>query len=92
MHRALLIHEVVIAIARGLSGSYCSADIAALARTCRAFCEPALDALWACPSDYHLAQTMSEKLWKNEELPLAYGGETKSVVVSTIYARFPHTY
>ncbi|EIW85527.1 hypothetical protein CONPUDRAFT_142055 [Coniophora puteana RWD-64-598 SS2] len=44
MHRALLIAEVAHAIAfHQLSKK----DLVALARTCRLFCDPALDALWA---------------------------------------------
>lgn len=53
MHRCLSVTEIVSIICAELSaedtanGHRCLGSLAALARTCRAMQEPALDALWA---------------------------------------------
>lgn len=67
MHRCLQIPELVLQIAEELhpgykdspaeggttpSGSEGAADVAALARTCRAFLGPALDVLWYTQHDF----------------------------------------
>ena len=45
MHRALFIREILFHICSALDRD-CKADLAALARTCQTFKEPALDVLW----------------------------------------------
>jgi hypothetical protein len=70
MHRALRIPEIVRAIAGELSqpgpdaaGYNPAQSLAALARACRAFSEPALDLLWERPALWNLATLMREELW-----------------------------
>jgi hypothetical protein len=63
MHRALHIQEVVAAIIGHVQSQRCNPTLAALARTCYAFTELALDALWEQPLPWYLAMTMSEDLW-----------------------------
>jgi hypothetical protein len=63
MHRALCIPEVVAIIVEQMWSMH---DIVALARTCRTFTEPALNALWEEPPLWYLAKTMSENLWTIE--------------------------
>jgi hypothetical protein len=68
MHRALLINELVESIIRHLvaltpEGTYTdTATLSSLARTCRALSEPALDAMWAKPDLWNLAQTIDSDL------------------------------
>jgi hypothetical protein len=70
MHRALLVLEIVEAIVRelGLLQSRLS-DVLALAKTCRALSEPALDAIWARPPLDALARCMSRHLWSMASEP-----------------------
>jgi hypothetical protein len=66
----LLIREIVEAIVRelGLLQSRLS-DVLALAKTCRALSEPALDAIWARPPLDALARCMSPHLWETASEP-----------------------
>jgi hypothetical protein len=66
MHRPLHLQEVVAIIVGHLLTRHRNATLAALARTCHAFTDPALDALWEQPSLWYLAKTMSENLWTIE--------------------------
>jgi hypothetical protein len=70
MHRALCIPEVVMAVVQNFAMHKYDRELEdkrvlyALARTCRAFSEPALDCLWAVPDLCDLALLMSEDIWK----------------------------
>jgi hypothetical protein len=58
-HRALAIQELVAAIVAHAD----ERSTAALARTSRSLCEPALDSLWEMPKVWDLAQRMRPQLW-----------------------------
>jgi hypothetical protein len=70
MHHALYIPEVVALIILYVKPRHRrrqgDSNLAALARTCHAFSDPALDELWEEPSLWYLAKTMSENLWRIE--------------------------
>jgi hypothetical protein len=65
MHRALCIPEVVTAVVQNFAMHKYDRELEdkrvlyALARTCRAFSEPALDCLWAVPDLWDLALLMN---------------------------------
>jgi hypothetical protein len=73
MSRALLIPEIALAVVQELGSSGegeqppAKAVLIALARTCRALSEPALDVLWAEPQLWDLAVLMPADIWKIEE-------------------------
>jgi hypothetical protein len=72
MHRALLIEEIVARIAIEVDRK----TAWALAQTCRAFTEPALDAVWAITTYPRvLAGLMSEHLWTIDKPPKGRIGE-----------------
>jgi hypothetical protein len=70
MHHALHIPEVVAFVILHVKSRrrrrQGDSNLAALARTCHAFSDPALDALWEEPPLWHLARTMSERLWTTD--------------------------
>ncbi|KAH9834014.1 uncharacterized protein C8Q71DRAFT_859688 [Rhodofomes roseus] len=63
MHRALTIQELVCLIAGEVDGKHA---LRALALTCRAFHEPALDGLWFFPNDglVNLVKVLPTDLWE----------------------------
>jgi hypothetical protein len=65
MHRALLLTEIVERITSDLDseGRDGLRALTALARTCRALSEPALDIVWSEALPCHLAPRMNEDLW-----------------------------
>ncbi|KAJ7438137.1 hypothetical protein B0H11DRAFT_2105828 [Mycena galericulata] len=89
MHRALQVPELVQAICSqvlletrddywpiGESGRQSRCDLAALARTCKNFQEPALDRLWSHQTTFaHILSCMPRDLWNGPVLP-AHGSET----------------
>jgi hypothetical protein len=89
MHRALLIEEVVFAIINDLDFRYGRGAVVTLARTCRAFSEPALNVIWARPSLWCLAQLMPRDIWAvNEHIPAGDPRRKfKGVLVGFSYAR-----
>jgi hypothetical protein len=87
MHRALLWSEIVDSIFSFLRAEHraaydsAPASMAALARTCRALSEPALDIIWEHASPWNLAQCMDTEIWNMRETTLA-GGRTSMTLVS----------
>ncbi|KAF8125009.1 hypothetical protein EV363DRAFT_1270918 [Boletus edulis] len=79
MHRALEIQEILLNIFGHCH--YPTTDLAALARTCRAFKDPALDVLWETLPDLSpLAQCVpeaSQLLWAARGDPESYCGPSK---------------
>ncbi|KAH7902903.1 hypothetical protein BJ138DRAFT_991489, partial [Hygrophoropsis aurantiaca] len=64
MHRVLLIHEIQLCIFNQIPFKQ---TLNALARTCQAFSETALDVLWSDLDCFpRLIQCMPEDLWKRE--------------------------
>jgi hypothetical protein len=61
-------------------------DIVALARTCGAFTEPALDALWANPPSWKLSQQIPRILWELLDGPLLQGSTYQC---HTVLVRLP---
>ncbi|KAJ7206659.1 hypothetical protein GGX14DRAFT_568205 [Mycena pura] len=53
MHRCLRIHEIITEISSHFDSSSESGDLSALARTCHAFQDPALDELWRTQETIH---------------------------------------
>jgi hypothetical protein len=88
MHRALQIREVVDAIIRELNDSRLISELVTFACTCRAFCEPALDVLWASPPNGKLARQMPEDLWIIAHAPAPDGSMhgSKRVLVRPVRA------
>jgi hypothetical protein len=73
MHPAFSIPEIAHAIVQATLSShdkqcYDLRYLFALALTCRALCEPALDALWEEPDLWNLARRMSEDIWRIEKV------------------------
>jgi hypothetical protein len=62
MHPALFIHEIRLAVAQDIAGED-RTDLVALALSCQAFSEPALDLLWQAPQPIRLAMRMKDELW-----------------------------
>jgi hypothetical protein len=70
MHRALLIREIADAVVRELHLLQTRlSDVLALAKTCRALSEPALDIIWAHPPLDALARRMSPRIWETPKEP-----------------------
>jgi hypothetical protein len=70
MHRAFLIREIAEAIVRELHLLQTRlSDVLALAKTCRALSEPALDIIWAHPPLNALARRMSPRIWETPKEP-----------------------
>jgi hypothetical protein len=73
MHPAFYIPEIAHAIVQATLSShgrecYDLRYLFALTLTCRALCEPALDALWEEPDLWNLARRMSEDIWRIEKV------------------------
>jgi hypothetical protein len=67
MHRCLYIPEISLLLCAELGGMRAKKSLAALARTCVALCEPALDVLWYELSDLlPLVKCMPSDLWRLE--------------------------
>ncbi|KAJ7200636.1 hypothetical protein GGX14DRAFT_400626 [Mycena pura] len=56
MHRCLRIHEIITEISSHFDSSSESGDLSALARTCHAFQDPALDELWRTPRGIRISK------------------------------------
>jgi hypothetical protein len=90
MHRALFVSEIVERICFFLGSevihyydSVLMPILAVLARTCRAFNEPAVDLIWAKASPWHLTLRMDAEICSIEEHRLgADGAHTKTRLVS----------
>ncbi|KAH7914045.1 hypothetical protein BJ138DRAFT_1177552 [Hygrophoropsis aurantiaca] len=72
MHPALLIGEIQLCIFNQISEKY---TLFALARTCKAFTEAALDVLWRDSDSFvRLIQCMPQDLWTVERVGNSWGG------------------
>jgi hypothetical protein len=86
MHRALLWSEIVDSIFSFLRAedrtAYESAPaiMTALARTCRALSEPALDIIWEYASPWNLARCMDTEIWNIRETTSARGRNGMTLV------------
>ncbi|KII91891.1 hypothetical protein PLICRDRAFT_52018 [Plicaturopsis crispa FD-325 SS-3] len=76
MHHCLQISEIISQVCSELykvDGAVTLVDLARLARTCRALCDPALDTLWhTLPSLDPLIRTLPADLWCIRDLETTY--------------------
>jgi hypothetical protein len=88
MSPALLIPEIALAVVQEMGSlgegekPLVKAALIALAQTCRALSEPALDVLWAAPQLWDLAVLMPADIWKIEEE--GEGHNHRATVVSAL--------
>jgi hypothetical protein len=80
MHRCLSISEVISAIFGEIPYPQTRHSLASLARTCRAFQEPALDLLWRRAGLIQALKTMPDDLWEERG-----SGEDKKLVRPLFY-------
>lgn len=65
MHRCLLMEDLIVLVCEELE--FDTSSLASVARTTKAFTDPALNVLWRCQeSVYHLFQVFPEDIWDTE--------------------------